>query len=343
MFTQAYNAQQTIGRAIESIQNQTYGDFMYYVLDNGSTDDTGDVVMEYASKDERIRLIRININDVTNGSPFVYTLLCETSAKYLAMCDADDTYSPDFLEKMIEFMEENRLDIASCGYQTLDGKTGEIVKCREIDKSLILVGDAFVDDFTKYRAFTLSVWAKLYSIPFLKKKGAVQTEKDYKSYKDCAFVLWLFQRAQKAGVYAKAMYQYYQYPRSLAHQNVEENMQGHKILYEATKSYLQSYGHISLLNEDFLHAIHLSLVDEAVNNVILSDIATDAKLRCLLTVFDDTVWRETMARDADPQFRNLAARPKFVSEIGQKILALPGVEKYGKQLKLVLQHLQSNA
>ena len=46
----AYNAQETIGRTIESILNQTFGNFEYYILDNASTDATEDIISDYGRK-----------------------------------------------------------------------------------------------------------------------------------------------------------------------------------------------------------------------------------------------------------------------------------------------------
>ena len=50
VFTMAYNAQETIGRTIESILNQTFGNFEYYILDNASTDATEDIISDYGRK-----------------------------------------------------------------------------------------------------------------------------------------------------------------------------------------------------------------------------------------------------------------------------------------------------
>ena len=48
VWTQAYNAEKTLRRAMDSILQQTYTDFEYYVLNNASTDGTGAIIEEYA-------------------------------------------------------------------------------------------------------------------------------------------------------------------------------------------------------------------------------------------------------------------------------------------------------
>ena len=52
-YTYAYNAEKTIKRTIQSVLAQTHEDFLYYVVDNGSTDHTGEVIQTMAQQDQR--------------------------------------------------------------------------------------------------------------------------------------------------------------------------------------------------------------------------------------------------------------------------------------------------
>jgi glycosyltransferase involved in cell wall biosynthesis len=326
----AYNAQSTISRTIESILNQTCGDFQYYVLDNGSTDDTVDIITDFAKLDNRIKPLHINKNDPANGVAIWSALIYASSAKYAAICDADDEYSPDFLENMIGFAEENKLDLAACGYEKIDGITNELVKHRALDENLVIYGNSFANEFIKYRGFTFATWGKLYSVSFLKPivHSVWFPIRELFFCTDTIIMLHLFEKAERVGIYGKAMYKYYLYPNSLVNTNVENNITYYRHLWDATKKYLDSYGPISKINEDFLYAIHLSIVDEAINRVFASTLATDVKLSCLFTIFSDPTWAKTLTRDADPQFRNLAARHDYISDVKSRILALPGAVNY---------------
>ena len=341
IFTTAYNAQHTIRRAVESILNQTHTSLEYYVLDNGSTDDTANAIIEYSKIDERIKLIQVNKNDIANGGAFFHTIVHATNAKYIVWCDADDEYTLDFLENMIGFAEEDQLDIAACGYEKIDGNTNEVLKHRALTENLVIHDSLFVEKFIKYRGFTTYLWGKLYSIPFLKAKKHTGTEEKSRICNDSIWTLGLFKKADRAGIYGKAMYKYYQYPRSLSHTNIEESLSSYSDLWNATNQYLKSYGPISKTNEDFLYAIHLSLVEEAVEKVFASEMVTDIQLRCLLKIFDDPIWVETMARDADPQFRNLAARAAYVDGVKNNILALPGAAEKGTAVAKIFRRLES--
>ena len=92
----AYNTGKYIGEAIESILNQTFQDFEIIVIDDGSSDNTVDVVMSYMEKDNRIRLIQNQHGGVSRAR----NAGVET-AKYdwIALLDSDDVALPERLEK----------------------------------------------------------------------------------------------------------------------------------------------------------------------------------------------------------------------------------------------------
>ncbi len=328
VFTMAYNASQTISRTIESILNQTFTNFEYYILDNASTDDTGKIIGKYQEKDGRIHGIRVNKNDPPNGGAFFHTLTWASDADYIVWCDADDTYTSDFLENMVRFSTENNLDIAACGYNKIDGETGEIIKHRALERNLVLYDELFTEEFIKYRGFTSFLWGKLYSIPFLREKGSTGTVEKESICNDSMWSLRVFKKAKKAGIYGKAMYNYYQYPKSLSNMSIEFSIKSYYNLWQATKEYLEQYGPISKPNKDFLYAISLSLAEEQNEKIFSSNLDTNIKLKLLDEVYGTSLWKETMQWEADPMFHNLAARTEYIKATKEKIENLPDIEKY---------------
>jgi hypothetical protein len=184
------------------------------------------------------------------------------------------------------------------------------------------------------------LWGKLFNIPFYNKRVDTILNFQYNVCIDSAIVMALWKKAERVGVYPEALYKYYQYHNSLSRTNVEGNVKSYGALWERTKKFIEFYGPVSKINEDFLYAIHLSLVDEAVENVFTAELATDIKLDLFQQIFSDPVWPETMARDADPQFQNLAARKEYVNGVKNKILALPGVNEYSELKENVFQCLE---
>lgn len=62
-----YNREKLVGRAIESILGQTYWDFEFVIVDNGSTDESGRIADQYAEQDNRIRVIHCGRKNIGVG------------------------------------------------------------------------------------------------------------------------------------------------------------------------------------------------------------------------------------------------------------------------------------
>jgi len=107
-----YNREQYVFRAVESILSQTYRDFEFIIVDNGSTDRSGQIVDEYASKDSRIQVIHRPRGNIGAGRN---TGLDVAKGEYIAFIDDDDWAEPDFLEFLYNLAVENRADISICG------------------------------------------------------------------------------------------------------------------------------------------------------------------------------------------------------------------------------------
>lgn len=91
-------------KSIDSIINQTFGDFELIIYDDGSKNDVKHVVDEYAKADSRIRFIR----DEHHGLTCSLNKMVELSqGRYLARMDADDISATDRFEKEYLFLEKN--------------------------------------------------------------------------------------------------------------------------------------------------------------------------------------------------------------------------------------------
>ena len=326
VFTQAYNAEKTLSRAIDSILGQTFQNIEYYVLDNGSADHTGEMIHKYAKRDSRVIPLDIDRNNLNHGGLLFWALCYASDADYALWLDADDAYDRHCLEEMTAFASENALDMTFCGYDMIDGVTRKIMKHRAAEQNLVLSEKRFADYFIDYRGFTLTTWGCLYSLPFVKarrSKNSFGRKGKFVLYDESSYQLQLLMDADRAGVYAKAMYQYYQYPHSLSRQNLRLDIKGIASYFHSMKKFLEHYGPISEINRDFMYAVALSLSDESAERIFSAELPAEEKLKLLRLVFKEPLWAETLAREADPQFRNLAARAEYVAKMKERILALP--------------------
>ncbi len=100
----AYNAEKFIRPAIESILNQTYKDFEFIIVDDGSTDSTVEIIQEYESQDPRLTLIQ---NQHGGGNRARNTAIDMAKHEWVACLDADDVAYPNRLERQLEYLEAN--------------------------------------------------------------------------------------------------------------------------------------------------------------------------------------------------------------------------------------------
>jgi len=107
-----YNREMLLSRAIESVLTQTFCDFEFIIVDNGSTDQSGEIAEEYQAKDGRIQVIhreRGNIGSGRNAG------LDAAKGEYIAFIDDDDWCEPDFLEFLYRLAVENDAEVSICG------------------------------------------------------------------------------------------------------------------------------------------------------------------------------------------------------------------------------------
>lgn len=101
----AYNCASTIAASLESIQNQTFIDWEIIICDDGSKDNSVEVIQSFCAKDSRIKLI---INDKNYGLAYTLNRCIENAeGEYCARMDGDDLCDSLRFEKQVHFLDEN--------------------------------------------------------------------------------------------------------------------------------------------------------------------------------------------------------------------------------------------
>jgi len=105
-----YNGGKYLKLAVESILNQSFKDFEFIIIDDGSTDSSLKILKDFENQDSRIRLIS------RENKGLIYSLnegVKMAQGEYIARMDADDISTPDRLEKQLKYAQEGGL--AVCG------------------------------------------------------------------------------------------------------------------------------------------------------------------------------------------------------------------------------------
>jgi glycosyltransferase involved in cell wall biosynthesis len=100
----SYNYARFIREALDSLRAQTYADWECVVCDDGSTDDTEEVVARYIEREPRVRYVR---QSNRRQAVAKNTALALARGRYVQFLDADDLIEPRKLERQVEFLEAN--------------------------------------------------------------------------------------------------------------------------------------------------------------------------------------------------------------------------------------------
>ncbi len=141
----AYNAQNTIGRCIESILNQTYTDFELLVMDDGSRDGTAAIIDGYAARDPRVIAVHkpnSGVSDTRNQA------LDRAKGKYIQFLDADDWISPDATRLFVRAMEDNpACDMVIADFYRVIGE--KMSQKGDIEEEKLLTREEYADEMMR--------------------------------------------------------------------------------------------------------------------------------------------------------------------------------------------------
>lgn len=114
-----YNAENVVGRCIESVLNQEYKDFELLLVDDGSTDSSGEVCDVYAARDERIRVFHKENSGVSAARNLA---LDEARGMYLQFIDSDDWITLDATGLLVRAAQEHDCDLVIADFYRVVGE-----------------------------------------------------------------------------------------------------------------------------------------------------------------------------------------------------------------------------
>ena len=111
-----YNAEKFLAESINSILSQTYSNFEFVILDDGSTDNSLKIIKAYAKEDKRIKVLVNKTNQ--KQAKCRNRLLKNSKTKFIAWMDADDISLEDRLQTQMDFLKQNsNIDVVSSHMQ----------------------------------------------------------------------------------------------------------------------------------------------------------------------------------------------------------------------------------
>ena len=251
-----YNTANTVVRAIDSVLSQTDPDFELLIIIDGSPDHSSETIRNYleANPDSRIRLFdnpqNAGVSAARNQG------LDEAHGEWIAFIDSDDTYRPEFLERLHAAAARNGADVATCGHtiaradgSTMDRPQNSPGTYTGHDITINYLQDRFTG-FTPdkiFRAFLFS---------------SVRFAADIHRAEDALAVFECLMQAQKLAVIPDCLYMYYMGTEGLTWGRVtpvEESIRHTR--------YMRQVGAPLLSTKEGRRALNTSSVTTYLNNV----------------------------------------------------------------------------
>lgn len=257
-----YNVDQYLKYCIDSILNQTYKNLQIILVDDGSTDLSGDICDEYASADTRIQVIhKSNGGLVTARKAGMDCAIGE----YIGFVDGDDFIEPEMFQALLAKLIKDQVDFVHSGYKIENDfiygvKTEEVYQVIENNISNIL--NEVVFGFTNTRGISPSIWSKLFKRNLI--IDSYSQVPDNQVYgEDLLCLCNCILRCSKFSTVNKAYYHYVMRPDSICHDRTMLSITREYDLYQCLCKLFEKYGWLS----DVRHNVDQHLISSLFNNL----------------------------------------------------------------------------
>lgn len=157
-----YNVENDLDTCLTSIVNQSYADLEIIIVDDGSTDGSGEICDRYAAQDQRIRLIHQK-----NQGPSVARNrgIDIATGDYIVFVDGDDFLLPNGIERLYSICKEQNADYVQCNFLTCGEKEGPAdVHCPDVPVEIQVFEGGYekMQAYVQTRKIGTYLWGKIY-------------------------------------------------------------------------------------------------------------------------------------------------------------------------------------
>lgn len=126
IITPAYNCEEFISETIDSVLEQTYSNWEMIIVNDKSTDNTECIIKSYLEKEQRIKLINLEIN--SGVAKARNTALKAANGRYIAFLDSDDCWKKDKLKKQLDFMKKHHYALSYTSFEYINDNGEKTLK-----------------------------------------------------------------------------------------------------------------------------------------------------------------------------------------------------------------------
>lgn len=242
-----YNVGELVLKCLNSLISQSYEQIEIVVVDDGSTDGSGELCDDFAKKDKRIKVFHKKNGGLSSARNYG---IKKTSGEYVCLVDSDDYVKKSFVKKMVEAVLSHNADVAVCGYN------GEIPEAKvmtgEEAAVILLVGQNNME---------IIAWNKMY-------KKTLFDDISYpegKNYEDNLTTYKLLSKAGTVAYVAESLYVYVERGGSITNKDKkEEKLKSRELAAREAMTYFADGTNLGQAAEIAMLTAKLAWVDFAI-------------------------------------------------------------------------------
>lgn len=220
-----YNTEKYLCNCLDSIITQSYNNWEAICINDGSTDDSLNILKKYAEKDKRIKII----NQPNRGLSETRNVgIKKVKGDYIMFLDSDDFWHPETLDILINVINQNDYDILSFSFKKVQNKKYNEVKLKSDIKQIKykIYTEPLVNFIKRKIKITSVVWNKIYKASLIKDIEFIKINPG----EDNIFVFECLAKSKNIAIIKNELYFYNQNPTSIMHTSDEQKIQKAKIV-----------------------------------------------------------------------------------------------------------------
>ena len=213
-----YNVKKYLKEAVESAISQNYKNLEILLIDDGSTDGSGELCDKLKEEDARIKVFHKENGGLSSARNFA---LEKIKGEYVCFLDSDDSLTPDFVSYNIKLIEEHKTPLSiSSHYEKTEKKGLKRFSPAPFRCPKVLDSEECLKEMLKEEGFMVSAWGKLYSSELFNKSPKIRFPEN-KLYEDVGTTYKLILKAKNIVVGPSPKYIYNLRPTSITNKTFD--------------------------------------------------------------------------------------------------------------------------
>ena len=310
-----YNVEDCLSYCVDSLRQQTYKNIEIILVDDGSTDSSGEICDQYAREDDRIKVLHIENGGLSNARN---TGVKESSTDWIVFIDSDDYYDHRAIEYLVKLRDKYRVDLVAT----------PVIEVRNYGNS------DFLGDFREKYSGKLDRRTALEQMFYGNYVGTHSGGKLYKKeillrfpypngmlYEDLSLAYEHIASCENIAVSALNLYKYYRRPGSIVNSKYSDRLLDFYKAMEWNRSYVErDYSG----DRDMRTAINVRYVFNGlhiVHAMLSSDMYAEVnKIRKeYIQYFKDVILNSNVTRKNKVKYLMLLVSPKLYEKIREKM------------------------